>query len=815
MNLPINNNSLNVITGDEDNYLSYWLKKSIKRASRIDIIVSFLMESGVKMLVKDLEEAIDRGAEVRILTGNYLSITQPQALYMLRDALGDRINLRFYSEKNKSFHPKSYIFHYADDGEVFIGSSNISRGALTNSIEWNYRLAKRNSEEDFKAFADSFVDLWENHSYEVDDKVLASYARSWIRPKIYKNMFEGDQSNVVDMVEPRGAQIEALYELKKTREEGFDKALVIASTGIGKTYLAAFDSREYEKVLFVAHREEIIKQALTSFKNVSPEKSTGLFYSEYKEHDRDAVFAIVNTLGKKDYLNEDFFAKDQFDYIVIDEFHHAAADTYKRVLDYFEPKFLLGLTATPERMDNKDVFELCDYNVAYEIRLKEAINRGELVPFDYYGIHDDTVDYDTIEFKNGRYNDQDLEKALQIHKRADKILQNYKKYRSKKALGFCTSKAHAEYMAKFFNEQGVPSAAVYSGDQGEHTQYRNEAINNLRNGDLRVVFSVDMFNEGLDVPSVDLVMFLRPTQSPTIFLQQLGRGLRKSREKDKLTVIDFIGNYKKANLIPFLLSGKPYSNGDVLNKPVLEFEYPEDCHIDFDLQVIDIFKKLAERDLSIREMIEQEYYRVKELVDNRPSRTEFFVHMDDEIYSRARRSQSLNPFKGYMEFLNDLDELSSEEIDLKDSIAGDFVEMVEKTSMSKTYKMPVLLAFYNDGNLKMEINDEDLFASFKKFYSKSSNAVDMIKDSSTKDFKEWGKEKYVSLAKRNPVKFLVRTHSEYFYINHEGNMCLNDALGEFSGNKDFLDHFIDAINFRTKEFYKNRLEKKMKELGVE
>lgn len=405
MNLPINNNSLNVITGDEDNYLSYWLKKSIKRASRIDIIVSFLMESGVKMLVKDLEEAIDRGAEVRILTGNYLSITQPQALYMLRDALGDRINLRFYSEKNKSFHPKSYIFHYADDGEVFIGSSNISRGALTNSIEWNYRLAKRNSEEDFKAFADSFVDLWENHSYEVDDKVLASYARSWIRPKIYKNMFEGDQSNVVDMIEPRGAQIEALYELKKTREEGFDKALVIASTGIGMTYLAAFDSREYEKVLFVAHREEIIKQAMASFKIVSPEKTTGLFCSEYKEHDRDAVFAIVNTLGKEEYLNDDFFAKDQFDYIIIDEFHHAAADTYKRVIDYFDPRFLLGLTATPERMDNKDVFELCDYNVAYEIRLKESINRGELVPFDYYGIHDDTVDYDTIEFKNGRYND--------------------------------------------------------------------------------------------------------------------------------------------------------------------------------------------------------------------------------------------------------------------------------------------------------------------------------------------------------------------------------------------------------------------------
>ena len=404
---------------------------------------------------------------------------------------------------------------------------------------------------------------------------------------------------------------------------------------------------------------------------------------------------------------------------------------------------------------------------------------------------------------------------MQIHKRADKILQNFKKYNSRRALGFCTSKAHAEYMAKYFNEHGVASIAVYSGEQGEHTQHRDHAINNLRNGDLRVVFSVDMFNEGLDVPSVDLVMFLRPTQSPTIFLQQLGRGLRKNRDKEKLIIIDFIGNYKKANLIPFLLSGKPYSSGDVLNKPVLEFEYPEDCHIDFDLHVIDIFKKLAERDLTIREIIEQEYYRIKELIGKRPNRVELFVHMDNEIYSRARRSQNLNPFKGYLEFLGDLEELSPEEITLKDSFAGDFIEMVEKTSMSKTYKMPALLAFYNHGNLKMEIDDEDLFENFKRFYSKSSNAVDMLKHSSTKDFKEWGRDKYINLAKRNPVHFLVRTENDFFYINEDGNMCLNDSLSNFTDKKIFKEHFLDAINFRTKEFYKNRLEKKKKELGIE
>lgn len=809
MNLGTISSTQNVITGEKDKYLYYWLKQSVAKADRIDIIVSFLMESGVKLLIKDLEEAVHRGVEINILTGKYLNITQPQALYLIKSKLGEKINLRFYSDVSKSFHPKAYIFHNKNDSEIYIGSSNISRGALTNSIEWNYRFKKNNNEDDFMDFSNKFKDLWENHSFDISDEVLSSYSKSWVRPNIYKKILEDEGSNVIDIIEPRGAQIEALYALNKTREEGFNKALVVASTGIGKTFLAAFDSQDYKKILFVAHRQEIIKQAMDSFKVITPDKSMGLFYSESKEVDKDVVFAIVNTLSKDEYLDDDYFSRDYFEYVVIDEFHHAAAGSYQKILDYFRPQFLLGLTATPERLDNKDVFVLCDYNVAYEIRLKEAINRGELVPFNYYGVHDETVNYENIEFKNGKYNEKQLEEALSINKRADKILKHYKKYKSEAALGFCTSKAHAEYMAKYFNENGVPSASVYSGEQGEFTIERQEALNSLKNGKINIIFSVDMFNEGLDVPKVDLVMFLRPTQSPTIFLQQLGRGLRKSKGKDKLTVIDFIGNYKKANLIPFLLSGKPYNGGEIINKPVLEFEYPEDCHIDFDLQVIDIFKKLAERELSIKELIVDEYYNVKENLEHRPSRTELLIYMDEEIYSKVRSNTRLSPFKDYLRFLDNLEELTKEEKNIKDSIAGDFIEMVETTTMSKTYKMPVFLAFYNNGNLKMEINDEDLYLSFKNFYENPSMAVDMLKHKSTNGFKEWGKDKYVSLAKRNPVKFLTKTHSDFFYINEKGNMCINKDLKITKDNQVFLDHFKDSIDFRTKEYYKSRLEKKM------
>ncbi len=415
----------NVITGN-NNYLYYRLKEAIKRATSVDIIVSFLMESGVKLILDDLREAIDKGVKIRILTGNYLKITQPQALYLLKGNLGDKVDLRFYNNPKKSFHPKAYIFHYKNDlGELFVGSSNLSRGALTSSIEWNYRISKENNK---------------------------------------------------------------------------------------KTYLSAFDSKNYKRILFVAHREEIIKQAERSFKNVRPSSSTGFFYGNNKDRDKDIIFSLVQTLGRLENLNLDTFERDYFDYIIIDEFHHATANNYQRILDYFTPKFLLGLTATPERLDNKDVFALCDYNTVYEIRLRDAINRGYLAPFRYYGIYDETINYNEVTFKNNKYDNKELQEALMINRRADLILKHYKKYNSKRALGFCASKSHAEFMAKYFSDNGIKAKAVYSGEQGELSQKRDIAIERLTKGDIQVLFSVDMLNEGLDIQSIDLVMFLRPTE---------------------------------------------------------------------------------------------------------------------------------------------------------------------------------------------------------------------------------------------------------------------------------------------------------------
>lgn len=839
--------NINCITGHNDHLYKH-IQQSIHTATSIDIIVSFLMESGVKLIQKDLEEIKDKNMPIRILTGNYLNITQPSALYLLKDILGDKVDLRFYNDTKRSFHAKAYIFEKDNEGEIFIGSSNLSRSAWTSGIEWNYRIDKKTNFEDFNYFKTMFEDLFLNHSIIVNDEELERYSKTWKRPKIYSNINnkkedinyvyeENRNSNITSMFEPRGAQIEALYELKKTRLDGNDKALVVAATGIGKTYLAAFDSREFNRVLFVAHREEILKQAYESFANVRTDKwlsvmadeeklvadkeeilehkvnnkttqeyehNMGFFMNSTKETKKDIIFASVQSLGKEKYLNEKYFDKDYFDYIVVDEFHHAVSKNYQNIINYFTPKFMLGLTATPDRLDNKDVFSICDYNTVYEATLKTAINKGWLVPFRYYGIYDESVNYDEVEYKNGKYNEKELEKALSINNRAELILKHYKKYKSTRALGFCTSKSHAEFMAKYFNENGVPSCAVYSSSEGEYNEERSIALKKLRDEDINVIFSVDMFNEGLDIKSIDMVMFLRPTESPTVFLQQLGRGLRKDKNKKYLNVLDFIGNFKKANLVPYLLKGESKIRESNITTIPSEEDYPEDCFIDFDFRLIDIFEKINKANQKIEDKIIEEYYRIKEYLGHTPLRTEMFTYMDEDLYNNIKKKSKLNIFRDYISFLVKINE---SEDTLKDTLGHEFIKFIETTSMSKTYKLPVLLAFYNNGNMKLKINDEDLYKSFKEFYSKGSNGVDMLKDKSTSKFKTWDKKEYVKLARKNPVHFLCKSSSEFFYLDGD-YICLNKELEKFFNNEEFINSVKDAIDFRTKEYYKNRFEHK-------
>ena len=812
--------STDVMTGGSDRrmQLYYQLIQSIKKADSVDIIVSFLMESGVKMLLEELDNALKRGAKIRILTGNYLGITQPSALYLLKKKLGSRVDMRFYNEKERSFHPKSYIFHYERYSDIYIGSSNISRSALTSGIEWNYRFSSVSDPKNYEKFYQVFEDLFEHHSIIIDNEELKRYSQNWHRPAVAKDLEryeyshqneenESEDTKVRLLYEPRGAQIEALCALEDTRAEGAKRALVQAATGVGKTYLAAFDSKSYERVLFVAHREEILKQAAVSFRNVRNSEDFGFFTGEEKSTDKSVIFASVATLGRSEYLSEKYFAPDYFQYLVIDEFHHAVNEQYQRIVKYFKPQFLLGLTATPERMDGRNIYELCDYNVPYEISLKDAINKGMLVPFHYYGIYDDT-DYSGLHLIRGRYDEKELNETYigNIH-RHDLIYKYYCKYGSKKALGFCCSRAHAEEMAKEFCERGIPSVAVYSNANGTYSEERGKAIKKLKSGEIRVIFSVDMFNEGVDITSVDMVMFLRPTESPIVFLQQLGRGLRRSIGKEYLNVLDFIGNYEKAGRVRFLLTGRTLEKNEYYN-PADRSVFPDDCLIDFDMKLIDLFSEMDKKHLKVRDQIRNEYYRVKELLGRIPSRMDLFTYMDDDIYRVAITHSKDNPFKRYLDFRKELGELSEGENILYSGIGREFINLIENTNMSKVYKMPVLMAFYNHGNVRSQVSEEELLDSWKEFFSTGTNWKDLDTGITYEKYCSISDKEHIKKMLQMPVHFLQES-GKGFFVKKEGTaLALKEELTYVILQPAFGEQMKDVIEYRAMDYYRRRYEEK-------
>lgn len=812
--------STDVMTGGSDRrmQLYYQLIQSLKKADSVDIIVSFLMESGVKMLLDELDNALKRGAKIRILTGNYLGITQPSALYLLKKKLGSRVDMRFYNEKDRSFHPKSYIFHYGGYSDIYIGSSNISRSALTSGIEWNYRFSSVSDPKNYEKFYQAFEELFKHHSIIIDDEELKRYSQTWHRPAVAKDLEryeyshqneenEPEDTKVRLLYEPRGAQIEALCALEDTRAEGAKRALVQAATGVGKTYLAAFDSKSYERVLFVAHREEILKQAAVSFRNVRNSEDYGFFTGEEKSTDKSVIFASVATLGRSEYLSEKYFAPDYFQYLVIDEFHHAVNEQYQRIVKYFKPQFLLGLTATPERMDGRNIYEICDYNVPYEISLKDAINKGMLVPFHYYGIYDDT-DYSGLHLIRGRYDEKELNETYigNVH-RHDLIYKYYCKYGSKKALGFCCSRAHAEEMAKEFCERGIPSVAVYSNANGTYSEERGKAIEKLKSGEIRVIFSVDMFNEGVDITSVDMVMFLRPTESPIVFLQQLGRGLRRSKGKEYLNVLDFIGNYEKAGRVRFLLTGRTLGKNEYYN-PADRSAFPDDCLIDFDMKLIDLFSEMDKKHLKVRDQIRNEYYRVKELLGRIPSRMDLFTYIDDDIYRVAIAHSKDNPFKRYLDFRNELGELTEEENLLYSGIGREFINLIENTNMSKVYKMPVLMAFYNHGNIRSQVSEEELLDSWKEFFSTGTNWKDLDTGITYEKYCSISDKEHIKKILQMPVHFLQES-GKGFFVKKEGTaLALKEDLADVILQPAFGEQMKDVIEYRAMDYYRRRYEEK-------
>lgn len=406
------------------------------------------------------------------------------------------------------------------------------------------------------------------------------------------------------------------------------------------------------------------------------------------------------------------------------------------------------MTATPFRMDNKDIFELCGDNVIYEISLKQAIERDMLVPFRYYAIYDPT-DYDKVEFVNGRYVIEDLERELSHTDRADLILTHYQRLAGERTLGFCVSIKHAEFMAQYFTEHGIKSAAVHSGLSGNNCSAdRHEAVEMLKNGEIQVIFAVDIFNEGVDIPVVDTVMFLRPTESYVVFLQQLGRGLRKYQDKHYLTVIDFIGNYKRAHYVPLILAGEnPWTSQKPVVRNPEEYNMPEGCMINFDFRIIDLFQELAARDPKSFRMRDT-YARLKQSLKRRPTRVDIYEGSDIPIREYLK--------EGWLRFLKQMGDLDPTEESWLGTAAEEFLKEIEKTHMTKAYKVPTISAFLIGGTIVPRVHLDQIAEEIRSFYFDNPLHQKDLNDPSNRNWRNWGLKEFANQARKNPVNFLSR-----------------------------------------------------------
>lgn len=764
------------------------LKKSINESDEIIMNVSFIRDSGIKLLIDELKEAKEKGKKIKILTSDYMRVTEPNALYRLLEVGGVKI---FNNPSNKSFHSKTYIFKRENQFEIYIGSSNISYSALITGVEWNYNFIKEKDAE-VAEILEEFGELYEKNSFELTLEWVREYEKRY-RKNEYGELFDKDEKLENREIEPIKFQIPALYELSKTREEGYKKALVIVGTGLGKTYLSVFDSKAFNKILFIAHRDEILREARKSFQSFYGNKKTyGFFNGTKKENNKDIVFASISTLSKDEYLNETWFSKKSFDYIVVDEFHHSSSKSYLKVLNYFEPEFLLGLTATPDRNDNGDIYKLCDYNIAYECDFRVGINNGWLVPFEYFGIYDDT-DYSLIPWRSGKYDLLALENALVVEKRVENIFKKYMEYRKNFTVGFCASINHCKVMNEYFRKKGIKSEIII-GDTP--IVKRQEIIERFQQKKIEVIFTVDIFNEGVDIPCIDTLLFLRPTLSYTIFIQQLGRGLRTFDGKDKLRVLDFVGNYKGAELRPAFLTGEYKREKSSINVIDKNYLLPEGCSTEFDFKLIEYFEKLKRKNIKQEELVKLDYQKLMEVLEKVPTIMETYTFGEIPVH------MYIKTFKSWYNFQKEIGVLNEQQKNYSQK-AIEFLSFLESTSMTKSYKMPLFLALFDTLNREQSI--EKIGEYFKKFYQNKRYAKD-LNNKKHMEWENWSNKKFEKLAEENPIKHLTEKGKNMEYFTYEDRIfSLNKELyEEILKNKELLKEIRERIEYRVINYFSRK-----------
>ncbi|WP_343344299.1 DEAD/DEAH box helicase [Terrisporobacter petrolearius] len=763
-----------LIINSKHNNLLNELKKSLKECKSFYFSVAFINYSGLQLLLDTLKEVEDKGVKGKVITTTYLNFTEPKALERMQEF--ENIDMKIFIADNKvGFHTKVYIFENEDDYKIIIGSSNLTQSALKSNVEWNVKVLSKEGAPFIEHVLKEYNNLW-HMSSELNDEVLQRYMlflNEIKRTEVRRQMvFEN-----LKPISPNKMQKRAMENLERLRAHGENKALVIAATGTGKTYMSAFDVMQYKPktMLFIVHREEILKKAKETFEKLLKGRNikTGLFTGNAKDRDANYLFATIQTMNR---YYEDFH-KNYFDYIIIDEAHHGASDSYLNVLGHFEPKFTLGMTATPERCDSLSVFELFDNNVALEVRLHEALDEDLVIPFHYFGV----TDIEGVDLEDVNLDDKSqLAQRLMINRRVDFIIEKMNFYghdgNFRKLLGFCVNIEHAKYMAEEFNKRGINSVAL----SGEDTvAKRDEYIKRLESDkdDLQAIFTVDIFNEGVDIPSVNTVLMLRPTNSPIIFIQQLGRGLRKSGSKEFLTVLDFIGNHNKTFLIAIALNGARYYDKDSLKVAVAtDFaDVPGCTHIQIDQISKDrILEQIDKENFRDLKYLREEYNQFKILCGGKiPYMLLDYVKYDGSP-DPVKFIDKEGTYLGFVAKTEKDDELK--ELLLNDDFEKILKELNTSLPLKRINEFVILKYLLNHDSISLEIAKNEIL--------KYINNMD--EDSVRHAFECLNHQYWDSVMIRQKVKLI-----EY----KEDTLYRTDRFEAIINKKEYIKYIEDAINY--------------------
>lgn len=622
------------------------LLQELQTCKRFYFAIAFITQSGLICLKECLKLLQEKNITGNILTTDYLYFNQPKALQELQQY--PNLNIRIYTKEN--FHIKGYIFEQNDYYTLIVGSNNLTQTALKANKEWSLKINSLANGALINNTLSQFQQMWQE-AMPLTDIWLKQYTDKYHSLQKLKREFATAQENIsTNDIAPNKMQQEALNALEKLQQNNKHKALLISATGTGKTYLSAFAVKKAnpKRLLFLAHREQILKQACKTFAKIIPDIQYGILSANHKDFHKPYLFATINMLNKEENLTQ--FTPTHFDYIIIDETHRAGTNSYLKILNYCQPQFLLGMTATPERTDGFDIYQLFDHNIAYEIRLNQAMQENLLCPFHYFGITDITVDDQEI-------NDNSIFNDLTTDARVTHIINQSKYYgfsgERLRGLIFCSHIEEAQILSQKFNERGFHTIAL-SGKDSQET--RTNAIHKLeqkeRSKGLDYIFTVDIMNEGIDIPAINQIIMLRPTKSAIIFVQQLGRGLRKYPQKDYVVILDFIGNYQNNFMIPIALSGDTSYNKDNIRHYVAEgnrFIFGSST-IHFDkIARQKIYQAIDSAKLSDTALLKNEYLQLKQKLGKIPSIFDFSQFGSIDIL------KFLDKFKTYHNFLQKYD----------------------------------------------------------------------------------------------------------------------------------------------------------------